>query len=217
MKPLFVFITSTIILSALALAVPDLLLNPGPLMQGHQTLKRQCLECHKPFSGASALQCITCHKQNDISVRNVAGKLLPKDSTKVLFHRGLSATSCVDCHADHKGVDAAKAVKPFMHSALSHSLQKECITCHKNQKPEDAVHRYAKGNCSDCHSSKNWKPATFDHATLTAASARQCIDCHKTDQPNDELHLKFTLSCSECHSTKKWKPATFDHSKLTAA
>lgn len=106
MKPLFTFITSAIILAALAIAFPDLLLDPGTLMKGHQKLTKDCLSCHTPFQGVTSVQCINCHKPDAIGIKNVAGALLPKDSSRVLFHKGLSASSCVECHTDHKGGDA---------------------------------------------------------------------------------------------------------------
>lgn len=210
---LFVFIASAIILGALAAAFPDILLSPGTLMKGHESLKKECLKCHKPFAGAASLQCISCHKQNDIGIRNVAGSLLPKDTTKVLFHREVAVNSCIDCHTDHRGTGAAKALKPFMHSSLPILKQKECISCHKNKKPQDALHRYATGNCSECHGTSQWKPATFDHNKLTASSGKQCIICHKVDQPNDSLHRSAEANCTTCHSTTAWKPATYDHDR----
>ena len=209
----FVFIVSAIILGALAATFPDMLLSPGPLLKGHESLKQECLKCHKPFTGTTSIQCISCHKQNDISIRNVAGSLLSNDSTKVLFHREVAANTCIDCHTDHRGMAAAKALKPFIHASLSLLQQKECISCHKNKKPQDALHRYAKGNCSECHGTNRWKPATFDHNKLTASSVKQCTICHKTEQPNDNLHLQSQANCTTCHSTTAWKPATYNHDR----
>jgi hypothetical protein len=213
LKPLFLFIVSAIILTATAAAFPDLLLNPGPLMNGHRAFKNECLNCHKPFSGAASLQCISCHKQSTIGIKSVAGAPLPKESSKVLFHKGVTSNSCINCHNDHKGTEAAKAVKPFMHAALSSALQKECINCHKNQKPEDGLHRSATENCSTCHTRTQWKPATFDHNQLTASNGKECITCHKAEQPNDNLHPLPEVDCATCHNTSTWKPATYDHSK----
>jgi len=196
LRPLFIFIASAIILSALALAFPDVLLNPGPLMQGHQALKRDCLSCHKPFNGAASVQCISCHKQNVIGIRNVAGSLISSDPPKTPFHGGLSANSCVDCHTDHKGLDAAKTVKTFRHELLSESLQKNCIECHRNKKPEDDLHKSAQANCSECHSTTAWKPASFDHSryfTLDSDHKASCKTCH-TDPGN---YKKYT--CYNCH------------------
>ena len=217
MKPLFTFITSAIILAALAIAFPDLLLDPGTLMKGHQKLTKDCLSCHTPFQGVTSVQCINCHKPDAIGIKNVAGALLPKDSSRVLFHKGLSASSCVECHTDHKGGDASKAIKTFKHASLTTVLQKDCIACHKNQIPKDPLHRYAKGSCSGCHSIKKWKPATFDHKQIAAADRKQCINCHKADQPNDQLHREVTATCAECHNTNKWEPAAFDHKQLVAS
>ena len=214
MKPLFAFFTSAIILAALAIAFPEVLLDPGDLMKGHQAIKKDCLSCHTPFRGVTSVQCITCHKQDAIGIKNVAGAFLPKDSSRVLFHKGLSANSCADCHTDHKGLDATKTLKTFKHASLTASLQKNCTACHKNQKPTDALHRYATGNCGECHSIKKWKPATFDHNRLAAADKKQCINCHKADQPNNHLHRDATVACSACHSTSKWKPATFNHKQF---
>ena len=217
MKPLYAFIASVIILAALALTFPDVLLDPGTLMKGHQKLQKDCLSCHTPFRGVTSVHCITCHKQETIGIKNVAGAFLPKDSSRVLFHKGLSANSCTDCHTDHKGADAAKAIKTFKHASLTASLQKNCTACHKNQKPADALHRYATGNCAECHNIKKWKPATFDHNRLAAADRRQCINCHEADQPKDKLHNEVAVSCAECHNTNKWEPATFDHNQLSVS
>ena len=213
MKPLFAFIVSAIILGALAIAIPDVLLSPGALLKGHHTLKKDCLSCHRPFRGVRSVQCFTCHKQESIGIKNVTGVFLPKDSSRVLFHKGVSASSCTDCHTDHKGADAAKAIKPFKHESLTISLQKNCTACHNNQIPADALHRSAKGNCAECHNTTKWKPATFDHKQLEASSGKRCINCHKTDQPNDSLHGLSESNCSTCHNTIRWKPATFDHSR----
>ena len=217
MKPLYTFIVSLIILAALAIKFPDVLLDPGTLMKGHQALKRECLSCHTPFQGVTSVQCVTCHKEGSIGVKNVAGASLPKDSSKVLFHKGLSSSSCIDCHTDHKGKEAVKAIKTFKHTLLTLSLQKNCTACHKNQKPADNLHRYATGNCSECHRIKEWKPATFDHKRLATSIQNSCITCHKTDQPNDRLHRETTVSCADCHSTNRWEPATVDHKKFAAS
>ena len=204
---------SAIILAGLAATFPEVLLNPGPLISGHQSLRKECLSCHKPFAGVTSVQCISCHKQSDISVRNVAGGLLPINTTKVLFHRGVSSNSCIECHTDHKGSDSKKTSKHFKHEALPLLQQKECIACHSTQKPQDAMHRFAKGSCAECHGTKNWKPATFNHSKLSASSAKQCISCHKADLPKDTLHRISQANCAVCHKTTAWKPATFDHNR----
>ena len=104
MKPLYVFIVTAITLVGLAVAFPYILLDPGHLLKGHQKYQKDCMSCHTPFKGVTSVQCFSCHKPEDISVKNVAGALLPKDNKKVLFHKGLAAESCIECHTDHKGL-----------------------------------------------------------------------------------------------------------------
>ncbi len=216
MKPLFVFIAASVILAVLAIAYPDALLSPGKLTKGHKAMNNDCLGCHTPFRGVTSVQCISCHKQSDIGYKTVAGAVLKKNTNKALFHKGLADNSCVDCHTDHKGTVAKEAAKPFRHASLSLQLRNDCIACHKEQKPEDALHQFAKGNCFECHQTTSWKPATFDHKSLSASGGKQCISCHKTDRPNDRLHQSVSTNCAECHLTSKWKPASFDHKKFTA-
>ena len=217
MKPLLAFIASTVILAALVLAFPHVLLNPGPLMQGHQGFRKDCLRCHKPLGGAGALQCISCHKPADIGVRNVAGDFLAVDSSKVLFHGGLDNASCSACHTDHRGIGAKKALRTFRHESVAPTLRRDCISCHRNRKPNDLLHRSAQGNCADCHGMKKWKPAMFVHDKLQADLSKNCTACHKAERPNDNVHVNMTVSCGECHGTKGWKPATFDHSRVSGA
>ena len=212
-KILLISLALAIILTSLAAAFPDLLLNPGPLMQGHHALEKKCLSCHKPFAGVTSAQCITCHKRNDIGVRNVAGAILQRVTPKARFHSEVGVNSCLDCHTDHRGIEAKKTFKQFKHESLSLLQQKECITCHTNKKPQDAMHRFAKGSCSECHGTKKWKPATFDHKKLTDSSGLQCISCHKADQPQNTLHLNAQGNCASCHSTSEWIPATFNHDR----
>ncbi len=216
MKPLFAFIVSAIILAVLAIAYPDALLSPGKLTKGHNDINNNCLICHTPFRSITSVQCINCHKQSDIGLKTVAGTFLNKSNTKVLFHKSLADNSCVECHTDHKGTVAKEVTKPFRHASLSPQLRKDCIACHKNQKPNDSLHQFAKGNCLECHQITSWKPATFDHKSLTASGEKTCINCHKIKVPNDRLHQSVSSNCAECHLTTRWKPATFDHKKFTA-
>ncbi len=214
MKPIFVFIAAAVILAALAIAYPDALLSPGKLTKGHKALSNDCLACHTPFRGITSVQCISCHKQSDIGHKTVDGAILKNNTSKVLFHKGLAKNSCVECHTDHKGTVAKETAKPFMHSSLALSIRNDCIACHKEQQPQDALHNlYVKGNCVECHQTTNWKPATFDHNSLAASGLKQCINCHKADQPADNIHFQSQASCGTCHSTSHWIPATFDHNR----
>lgn len=203
------------VITALLIAFPGILLNPGPLMKGHQALENNCFSCHRPFAGASQ-QCAECHKPADIGIKNAAGRLLPVKNNKALFHRALSVTSCVRCHSDHKGRQPKYTVNTFMHDSLSVALKNNCMVCHADRKPADTLHRSVNDACAACHSTDKWKNAVFDH-TLLAASGRACSACHRKDAPSDALHRQVTSGCSSCHRTTRWKPATFDHNRSLSA
>ncbi|MGB0130874.1 MAG: hypothetical protein WBP50_04640, partial [Chlorobium sp.] len=172
MKPLYVFILCSIILAALAMALPDLLLSPGQLLKGHEKPETSCLSCHQPFGGATSDRCMSCHKPDDIGIRSVAGNPIPADSGKAPFHRALAGKSCTGCHSDHRGAKAALALKTFRHEDLPPDFSNRCIDCHRNRKPADNIHRTLSSNCAACHGTKQWKPATFDHRRFAASSGR---------------------------------------------
>ncbi|NTU53659.1 MAG: hypothetical protein HGA97_08195 [Chlorobiaceae bacterium] len=214
MRPMLIIFAFIALVVVLALSFPDYLLNPGRVIQGHAPIEQKCLACHKPFKGARAIQCTSCHKPDDISIKSVKGVALPKKAGNVLFHRGLPANSCLECHSDHKGRNAKKALRTFRHQSLDSGLRASCITCHETQKPQDNLHRATNRSCNVCHSTKAWKPAIFDHKSLSAQ--QRCFDCHKRDLPANRIHSSTSTNCATCHSTKAWKPATFNHKSLSA-
>ncbi|HWR02212.1 MAG TPA: cytochrome c3 family protein [Chlorobaculum sp.] len=215
MKPFFLVAAFAVIITALVIAWPERLINPGPLMEGHRDLKNSCLSCHKPFGGAS-LQCISCHKQADIGIRNVAGRVLPKKSGQPIFHSAFSSNSCVECHTDHKGLNPQRAVKNFRHDSLSGNIKNNCNACHKAQTPRDNLHLQVGEGCASCHDTVRWKNATLDHRNL-AVSGRQCVSCHRSEVPGDALHREAGESCASCHDTRKWKNVVVDHSKFSVS
>src|SRR5512141_3302035 len=92
-------------------------------------------------------------------------------------------------------------------------------------------------DCSICHTTNGWRPASFDHSKtafpLAGAHANvTCNTCHVNGNFNisttcSSCHLKdyngttnpshaaakFPIDCQVCHSTTAWQPASFDHSK----
>ncbi|NTW54959.1 MAG: hypothetical protein HGB15_09455 [Chlorobaculum sp.] len=184
-------------------------------MKGHKPLDNSCFSCHRPFAGTSQ-QCAECHKPADIGTKNVAGRFLAVKSSKALFHRALSETSCVRCHTDHKGRQPKYTLKTFRHDTLPAALKNDCIACHNDRKPADVLHRTVSDACATCHSTDKWKSAVFDHSVL-AKSLQECVSCHKKDTPGDNLHRQIAGACSSCHGTSRWKPATFDHSRSLSA
>ena len=135
-------------------------------------------------------------------------------------------TDCAGCHI--AGVFA--------------DLPGTCIDCHQQDfdEVEDPSHieQEFSLDCTECHSTDVWEPATFDHnltdfpligahnqlgtdcvschiGGVFAGLPAECIDCHQQDfdRVEDPNHVdgQFSSDCTECHSNDAWEPATFDH------
>jgi hypothetical protein len=48
----------------------------------------------------------------------------------------------------------------FDHGRLNASSK--CIKCHNRDQPDDDRHRQTQANCSTCHNTQSWKPASVD-------------------------------------------------------
>jgi hypothetical protein len=81
----------------------------------------------------------------------------------------------------------------------------ECRACHGKDEPKD----HYPAECSLCHTTTAWKPATFEHAALDTGN---CESCHNGDRPENH----YPGQCSACHETNAWKPAHFDHAAAAA-
>src|SRR3974390_3476649 len=72
------------------------LVTPGPVVEGHAKLEKECLQCHVPFARESQTKlCLACHKEI------TADRL-----THTRFHGRqieVARKECRDCHTDHKG------------------------------------------------------------------------------------------------------------------
>jgi hypothetical protein len=211
MRLLSVFLAFFTLLVALLIAFPDLAMSPGALLKGHEGLKRDCLRCHEPFGGVKSRRCIDCHHRDAIGLRKVSGELLPSGGKKLLFHKEISASSCLECHSDHHGPEASLAIRGFSHDRLPSKLQNDCATCHLERKPGDDLHRIAGNGCAGCHDTMNWKSAIFDHLRFEKEVSVNCATCHGNERPSDSLHQGDFANCGKCHATNHWKPATFDH------
>ena len=108
---------------------------------------------------------VSCHVLQDIGVRTTKGIAITKASTRPSFHQELIELDCTACHDDHQGTYLDQfSRKPFTHALLRASVRDRCEACHVA--PTNTLHRQFTGNCSQCHSSKSWKYATFDHDKL---------------------------------------------------
>jgi nitrate/TMAO reductase-like tetraheme cytochrome c subunit len=173
-----------------------------------QNSPTQCINCHskdEPHDGRFGTDCEACHDTSGWKPARFDHDL----ANFKLTGKHIDA-KCEDCHADrsYKGTPSS------------------CVSCHNE---DDAHQRQLGDDCSLCHSTDAWEPATFDHQTsifkltgahLTVECAQchengtfkgtptTCYACHATD---DKHNGRFGTSCDACHTTIAWKPATFDH------
>jgi len=215
-RSLIAFAATVIFSLVLAVLYPDLMIKPGELSAGHQSLNRDCFRCHALLQGAAVESCLSCHQLADIGRRTVAGAALPAGGpagprkVKVQFHASLAQTECMACHALHSSIRHQRDVT-FQHDFLAAADRDDCASCHRQQKPANALHDRVEAACGACHTTGSWKGASFDHRRVAAAT--ECAACHQKDRPADELHRQVTTGCASCHGTAGWRPATFDHAR----
>ncbi len=197
---LIVIALNLLVLVALAFVYPHLMVSPGPLVKGHAELATDCFACHAAWRGASSQRCTECHVPADVGLKTTKGVPIPSRTVKVSFHQELIEQDCMACHSDHQGPRLTKrSRKPFSHGLLKVAVRDTCSTCHAA--PKDTLHRELKTECSQCHESKAWKPATFDHNkffVLDRDHEAPCVTCHRN---ND--YSRYT--CYGCHEHSEAK------------
>lgn len=197
---LIVIALNLLVLVALAFVYPHLMVSPGPLVRGHEELATDCFACHAAWRGASSQRCASCHVAAEIGLKTTQGVPIPGRSVKVSFHQELIEQDCMACHSDHQGPKLTKrSRKPFSHGLLKASVRDTCSSCHAA--PKDSVHRDLKAECSTCHETRAWKPATLDHGpffVLDRDHQAPCETCHK----NNDFSRYTCYGCHE-HSEAK--------------
>jgi len=211
-----------------------------PLLGAH--IKVECDACHK-LPGVKdteqALQfkfndmsCTACHKDphkdefHDIQIKLTkagtpagceachtldswqATKGFDHSTTRFSLLGGHRTAKCADCHKP-------QSVEGKLVNADFHVVPNKCETCHVDvhgaqfNAGEDAK------DCSPCHNSFRWKPATFDHDTQSSYKLLgehrdvPCAKCHfsvRTIATKPVLFYKpLSTECSACHGNKKMK------------
>jgi len=207
---------TTVLAAALIIASPRLSLSTGPMTMGHGEIANDCLACHTPLRGLPSEKCITCHPLDSIAI--AARGMLPPTGTDTALaglHKSFAKTNCLECHSDHAGPDPANATIAFSHEGLSSDFRQQCTVCHDGNRPVDDPHPQMGDNCGACHTTAEWKPATFEHRDF--AKSQTCLDCHLRVRPTDEVHRQGGDECSACHTITEWKPASINHRKFAAS
>ncbi len=219
-KPIFYIVAANLALLVLiTFLYPQWMVAPGPPIEAHAALETDCFACHTPFIGSRPAKCVQCHQPAEIGLVTTKGLAIANERKLVPFHQDLIEQDCVACHSDHKGVQAFRPIGQFSHELLQVKTRDQCNGCHRN--PGDSLHREMVAQCSECHSSQSWLPATLDHDQFfrfdqdhqTACgtchmdqdySRYTCYGCHEHSRSNiREEHVKEGIfnyeNCVECH------------------
>jgi hypothetical protein len=198
-----------------AQTVYERMVMPGPLIEGHAKLEKDCANCHEPFAKTGQTKlCLSCHKEvaaDRQQQRGIHGR-----------RKDTSTGECRSCHTDHKGrgMDIVQLDREtFNHTFTNFEIKGahkqvscagchvatvkfrntpgQCIGCHKKTDPH-------KGNlgekCDACHSEEAWRRTKpFDHAKtkfpLEGAHAKVvCAICHVGERYKD-----LATTCVSCH------------------
>jgi hypothetical protein len=144
------------------------LLNPGPMMPGHEELA--CAACHEPAPG-------TTRQQLQAKVRHLIGWR----TSPAAF--GFSAPSGTDCLACHARPDDRHPIHRFMEPRFASARETlgahSCIGCHREHRGAriSAGERF----CASCHEDLKVAadPLDVSHATLVSDERWEtCLGCH---------------------------------------
>ena len=153
-----------VLATALILVSPRLALTPGPLTAGHAAFANDCLSCHTILRSAPPPKCVACHPLDSIGIsRRVLVQPVKARPALAGLHSEIRNADCLDCHTDHLGPDPAQATHAFSHEALGPERRQRCSGCHKSDRPADELHRQMGEDCTSCHTTQAWTPATFEH------------------------------------------------------
>ena len=211
--------------------------------QKHQYvgLRTDCYGCHQrdydgttaPNHRASGLgtDCQSCHAVNALNWQGVnfaGGGTFDHARTGFPLVGAHAAVGCTQCHT----------------SGTFGVLSTQCFSCHQQDftTANAPPHTGFVTDCSTCHTTMAWQPATFDHNAKTsfpltgahaavtpctachvnnvyAGLSTACYSCHSTQftaAATPVPHTGFPTDCSGCHTTNPgWTPSTYSHANAT--
>lgn len=190
------------VIGVLIFTHPEPMIAPGPVIPAHAEIAANCFACHTPLRGATSERCTGCHVVAKIGqltskgkpIRHHPGFSSAAKPARIGFHQALAEPDCMACHTDHASPALTRRPQSgFSHALLRADVRGKCASCHTA--PDNSLHRGLKAECSTCHRTSAWKPASFDHSRyfpLTGDHALPCSSCHLT--ANFKIY-----SCTNCH------------------
>ena len=153
----------------------------------------------------------------------------------------VSAQFSTDCQQCHELTSINWLTPVVAHNSFKlsgNAAVGNCSVCHQKDFASASNH-IAQGfpnQCSLCHSTTDWKSATFSHsstpfqltgfhATVACASCHTkgyslgqttstCNSCHQASYATATNHISqgYPNNCEQCHNTTDWKNTVFNHS-----
>ncbi len=188
--------------------------------------KTDCGSCHSGYKELNfAVQEVTCYSCH--SAAYIAAKL----------PNHIESNFSKDCDQCHRSSASSWIEAQFRHEQFQGVA---CNTCHSanyagTTNPNHAASNYPK-NCSPCHSTTAWKPATLDHSltqfpltgvhlstscekchvnNVYSGTSVDCYACHQTAYSNatnpNHISAGYPTNCKTCHTTTAWVPSNFNH------
>ena len=197
-------------------------------------LATACESCHKTPKHGDFGPCQPCH-----TAAGWTPSLFSHEKTKFPLTDTHVKVQCQDCHSKFKKGEFTPGPN-------------ECVSCHKDphqgqfRKQAKAAldshfvfasfqHEVSARACTDCHSTKGWKPSTITvanhaqfgyelkgkHQEVTCArchlegkyvgTAKECVQCHISPHG-----ASFSPACDKCHRETSWRDTpSFDHAAAT--
>ncbi|MDD2797758.1 MAG: hypothetical protein PHV20_04115 [Bacteroidales bacterium] len=204
-----------------------------------------CRKCHVDlvFSNAK-MDCNSCHTDvHQQTVGNDCARCHTPQTWVVSNITQLHRQTRFPLDGSHAKVDCYQCHKSS--SLLRFDpMGTECVSCHLKDYQATTNPSHVQGkfpqNCTECHTDKSWKNATFDHNVNTGfplknahfgvdcischasgykGTSTACVSCHQKDYnaTTAPAHAaaKFSTDCQTCHTDISWKPSTFNHNVST--
>ncbi len=203
---------------------------------------RQCIECHANGYQNTPSDCYSCHQSNFNGATN------PNHVTNNFSH------DCTQCHSTSVWIPSTFDHNQTRFPLTGAHISRQCVDCHANgyqntpfdcyschqsnfngvSDPNHVTNNFSH-DCTLCHSTSGWSPATFDHnSTRFPLTGRHiglncvachangyqntpydCYSCHVNDynDVNDPDHRanNYSHDCTQCHNTSGWGNGTFNH------
>ena len=84
-----ILVINVLVLVVLTFTYPHLMVGPGKLIAGHQSINADCFACHTSLTGVQSTKCVVCHKATDIGRLTTTGAPVVKPLTNTPFHQEL--------------------------------------------------------------------------------------------------------------------------------